>query len=225
MGNRKGLSIFNFVLIFIGFVCGCVAAAGAFRSEDIIHALPWMTYTLANYTLSGYVDVNGTKVPEYVANRPTNPETYYANLWGCTDDGKNAKLQWKDYPAVNDVCSDSYVPMLWGVGAYAYMILIILANWPNFIIHLIIPVYDEDLHGSQEENKPLSSDVENPEPPPAKKSSGKTRSPGTKSSSGTKKKKTPGGKTGKSSGALSGSQSKAPNGSGTGTEVPAPPPH
>jgi hypothetical protein len=289
--NRKGLSIFNFVLIFIGFVCGCVAAAGAFRSEDIIHALPWMTYTLANYTLSGYVDVNGTKVPEYVANRPTNPETYYANLWGCTDDGKNAKLQWKDYPAVNDVCSDSYVPMLWGVGgglvltlvtmiltftrmdphsdktkcwcvffgllaiiwnmsfflgvwgrcfhsvydrdmhphfgvgAYAYMILIILANWPNFIIHLIIPVYDEDLHGSQEENKPLSSDVENPAPPPAKKSSGKTRSPGTKSSSGTKKKKTPGGKTGKSSGALSGSQSKAPNGSGTGTEVPAPPPH
>merc|ERR1711981_49826 len=157
-------------------------------------------------------------VPKSLSTWPTcpNPETYYANLWGCTDDGMEAKLQWKDYPAVNDVCSDSYVPMLWGVGgglvltlvtmiltftrmdpqsdktkcwcvffgllaiiwnlsfflgvwgrcfhsvydrdmhphfgvgAYAYMILIILANWPNFIIHLVIPVYDEDLHASQE---------------------------------------------------------------------------
>jgi len=282
--NRKGLSIFNFVLILIGFICGCVAAAGAFRDEKIIHALPWMTYELANYTLSGYVDVNGTKVPEYVANRPTNAETYYANLWGCTDDGMNAKLQWKDYPAVNDVCSDSYVPMLWGiggglvltlvtmimnftrmdphsdktkcwtvsfgllaiiwnmsfllgvwsrcfhsvydrdmhphfgVGAYAYLTLILLANWPNFLIHLAIPVHDDDMHGSQEETKPLASDVENPPPKKTGKSSS-GKSPGGKTSSGKKKKSS--GKTG----AKTGSHSKSPDGSGTGSEVPAPPPH
>jgi len=285
--HRKGLSIFNFVLILIGFVCGCVAAAGAFRDEKIIHALPWLTYTLANYTLSGYININGTQVPEYVANKPTNPETYYANLWGCTDDGMEARLQWKDYPAVNDVCSDSYIPMLWGVGGglvltlvtmmmaftrmnastdkckcwciffglltiiwnmtfllgvwsrcfhsvydrdmhphfgvgtYAYLTLIVVANWPNFLIHLCIPASCEECDGTEEENKhlnPNTSDVENPAPKT------KTTSRKTKGGKGGSRSKSKGSKSPANS-PPQGSQSKSGSGSGTGTDVPAPPPH
>lgn len=233
--HRKGLSIFNFILVLIGFICGCVAAAGAFRDERIIHALPWMTYTLANYTLTGYTTVNGKRIPEYAADRPTNPETYYGNLWGCTDDKMSARLKWADYPAVNDTCADSYVPMLWGigvglvltlvtmlmtftrmnpdndktkcwcvffavlaiivnmsfllgvwsrcfhsvydrdmhphfgVGAYAYLALIVVANWCNFLIHLSIPVHDDDCHGTKEETQRLN-DLEQGAAPVTKKS-------------------------------------------------------
>jgi len=114
--QRKCLSIFNFLFVFIGFICGCCAAAGAFRSADIIHALPWMTWEPANFTVAGYTDINGTMVPEYVANKLTNPQIYYSNLWGTTDENKKAKIAWKDYPGVPEKCADCYEPMLWCLG-------------------------------------------------------------------------------------------------------------
>jgi hypothetical protein len=113
--NRKVLSVINFLFVFIGFICGCCAAAGGFRSADIIHSLPWMTWEPANFTVAGYTDINGTMVPEYVANHLTNPEIYYSNLWGTTDADKKAKIAWKDYPGVPEKCADCYEPMLWGL--------------------------------------------------------------------------------------------------------------